>query len=135
MLEQLFKLPEHSTATLQKQIQEILVKAILDGHLPRDKALPSGRKLAEQLGVARNTVVFAYQQLVDDGFLVSRQRSGHFISPTVTEGYVHREERSVEEETPSAVRWKRLQSPRSSLAVNCKPGDWYSYDYPFIYGQ
>jgi GntR family transcriptional regulator/MocR family aminotransferase len=38
--------------------------------------LPSSRKLAQQLNVARNTVVAAYQQLIADGYLVSRQRSG-----------------------------------------------------------
>ncbi len=56
MAEQLFRLSKDGTGTLQKQIQEMLVKAILDGHIPIDQALPSGRKLAEQLNVARNTL-------------------------------------------------------------------------------
>ena len=68
---------------LQGQIREMLVAAILDGQLPAGVPIPSSREMAEQLGVARNTVVLAYQQLADEGYLVSRQRSGHFVN---TEG-------------------------------------------------
>ena len=42
--------------SLQAQIREMLTGAILDGRLPTGVALPSTRELAQQLGVARNTV-------------------------------------------------------------------------------
>jgi len=71
--ERLFELDSQSSANLQSQIQEMLVKAILDGQIPAGSAMPSGRKLAEQLKVARNTVVLVYQRLVDEGFLVARE--------------------------------------------------------------
>ena len=41
---------------------------------------------ADQLGVARNTVVLAYQMLVEEGYLISRERSGHFVNPKMLEG-------------------------------------------------
>ena len=50
--------------SLQGQIRRMLVAAILDGQLPPQTALPSSRELADQLSVARNTVVLAYQQLL-----------------------------------------------------------------------
>jgi len=50
---------EHSS--LQAQIREALVSAILDGQLSRDEAIPSTRRMAKRLGVSRNTVVLAYQ--------------------------------------------------------------------------
>ena len=61
----------------------MLVSAILSGHLPPGAPVPSSRHLADHLRIARNTVVFAYQQLVSEGYLVSRaqrpfrQRFGH----------------------------------------------------------
>jgi Predicted transcriptional regulators len=67
--------------SLQGQIRQMLVAAILDGQLLPDHALPSSRELADQLSVARNTVVLAYQQLVEEGYLISRERSGHFVNP------------------------------------------------------
>ncbi|KAI5935434.1 Kynurenine/alpha-aminoadipate aminotransferase, mitochondrial [Manis javanica] len=47
---------------------------------------PSSRELARHLGVARITVVLAYQQLAEEAFLLSRQRKGHFIHPTYSKG-------------------------------------------------
>ncbi|MDQ7048843.1 MAG: winged helix-turn-helix domain-containing protein [Enterobacterales bacterium] len=67
-MELLIHLDPHSKLGLQNQIRQKLVAAILSGSLPAGEKLISSRKLAEQLNVARNTVVLAYNQLVDEGF-------------------------------------------------------------------
>src|ERR1700744_4235143 len=82
---QRFQRPGDSNMSLQGQIRQMLVAAILDGQLPPQTALPSSRELADQLSVARNTVVLAYQQLVEEGYLISRERSGHFVNPATEE--------------------------------------------------
>ena len=46
----------------------MLVSAILDGQIPPGGPLPSCRSLAQSLKIARNTVVLAYQDLVEEGF-------------------------------------------------------------------
>lgn len=76
MSEALFYLDPESGVSLQNQIRQKLVDGIVSGTFPEGARLPSSRKLAEQLGVARNTVVLAYEQLVEEGFLESRARSG-----------------------------------------------------------
>lgn len=48
-----------------------LREAILCGRLPPDTRLPASRSLAATLGIARNTVLFAYEQLVAEGCLVA----------------------------------------------------------------
>src|SRR6478672_1863659 len=63
MWNQLIQLSFRSKVGLQAQIREMLVAAILDGHIPVGVALPSTRVLALQLGVARNTVALAYERL------------------------------------------------------------------------
>src|SRR5271168_1032859 len=80
MREQLFHLDPLAGVTLQTQLRQMLVTAIREGQLPPGGPLPSCRRLAETLSVARNTVALAYQDLVGEGFLVSRQRSGYFVS-------------------------------------------------------
>src|ERR1700758_2161228 len=80
MREQLFHLDPKAGATLQTQLRQMLVAAIREGQLPPGSALPSCRRLAETLDIARNTVALAYQDLVEEGFLVARQRSGYFVS-------------------------------------------------------
>ena len=83
---QRFQRSPESNMSLQGQIRQMLVAAILDGQLLPNHALPSSRELADQLSVARNTVVLAYQQLVEEGYLISRERSGHFVNPAILEG-------------------------------------------------
>ncbi len=57
----LFQLSASSKGTLQARIQEMMVSAIVNQHVKPGMALPSGRKLATQLKVSRNTFVLAYQ--------------------------------------------------------------------------
>jgi len=68
---------------LQHQIRQKIVDGIVNGAFPPGMKLPSSRKLAQQLEVARNTVVASYQQLIADGYLISRQRSGIFVSEEI----------------------------------------------------
>ena len=65
MRDWLIKIRRHDHSSLQTQIRESLVAAILDGQLERDEPVPSTRRMAKVLGVSRNTVVLAYQGLLD----------------------------------------------------------------------
>jgi GntR family transcriptional regulator/MocR family aminotransferase len=86
--ETLIYLDPASRLGLQSQIRQKLVDGILTGTFPTGGRLPSSRKLAEQLGVARNTVVLAYEQLIEKGFLESRERSGIFVNKHALDGRV-----------------------------------------------
>ena len=58
-------------ASLEAQLRE----AVRSGRLSPGLRLPSSRSLAADLGVARNTVVDVYGQLVAEGWLAARQGS------------------------------------------------------------
>ncbi|MFO1219522.1 MAG: PLP-dependent aminotransferase family protein [Burkholderiaceae bacterium] len=136
---QLFERSAREGMSLQGQIRQMLVSAILDGHLPPAVAVPSSRELAEQLAVARNTVVLAYQQLSDEGYLVSRQRSGFFVNPEVLAGRVGTTPRPVatrSDTSEAAPDWRRrLRLQPTAQRSIVKPADWQKYPYPFLYGQ
>ena len=51
---------------------------IFSGTLAAGEKLPSKRALAENLNVSRITVENAYQQLLTEGYLQSRPRSGYY---------------------------------------------------------
>lgn len=55
--------------------------AILTGRLPAGARLPASRSLASELGLSRNTVLAAYEQLQAEGFLVGRVGSGSYVAP------------------------------------------------------
>ncbi|MEE9447227.1 MAG: PLP-dependent aminotransferase family protein [Arenicellales bacterium] len=140
MTDYLFQLPPKTDGkrhgTLQAQIQEMMVSAILNKQLPAGCVLPSGRKLAEQLKVSRNTVVQAYLSLMDEGFIESRERSGFYVCKDVLEGYVEPNKRGADALENTSVDWNtRLCQKPHYLPYYYRPNDWQSYPYPFIYGQ
>lgn len=135
MRDQLFHLNPASSATLQAQVREMLVAAILDGHIPHGNLVPSPRKLSQQLGVARATVIYAYEQLTDEGYLIARERSGYYVSDDVTE-CKQRPEPVVDETNAASIDWaSRIKFKPSAQRNIIKPGNWHKYPYPFIYGQ
>ncbi len=136
MWNQLIHLTFRSKVSLQAQIREMLVAAILDGNIPVGVALPSTRVLAGQLGVARNTVALAYELLVDEGYLLTRSRSGHYVNPEILAGRAGapRAPRPGGE-APLAAWGPRLRGAVSSQRNIAKPRDWQRYPYPFLYGQ
>ena len=137
MWNQLIQLTFKSQISLQAQIREMLVAAILDGHIPVGVPLPSTRVLAQQLGVARNTVALAYELLVNEGYLRTKSRSGHFVNAEILAGRVAPRPRPAAlPDAPPATAWE----PRMRFSVSrqrniVKPKDWQKYPYPFIYGQ
>jgi len=54
---------------------------ILKGNLQADEKLPSKRMLAAHLGVSVITVENAYSQLLAEGYIYSKARSGYYVSP------------------------------------------------------
>ncbi len=63
----------HSHGKLAHELHQQLRAAILDGRLPAHSPLPATRKVAAALGVARNTVVTAYDLLIAEGYLIPRK--------------------------------------------------------------
>jgi len=134
--EPLFRRSAHGGISLQARIRQMLVAAVLDGQLPVGAPIPSSRELALHLQVARNTVVIAYQQLVDEGFLVSRERSGFYVHP---EALASRVGHVASDEVPllgPAPDWQRRFRFQPSMQRNIvKRADWQKYPYPFLYAQ
>ncbi|MEH6415934.1 MocR-like pyridoxine biosynthesis transcription factor PdxR [Pseudomonas sp. CGJS7] len=67
------------------RICERIRAAIVSGALAPNARLPSGRTLAQDLGVARNTVDWALDQLVADGYIVRRRGAGSFVAARLPE--------------------------------------------------
>lgn len=136
---QLFHLTRGQGGSLQQQLREQIAAAILNGNIPLDTALPASRKLSQQLNVARNTVVIAYEHLLDDGYLLARERSGYYVNPDILTGQVIKSQPSQDVcdlGDHHAPKWKQRFKLHPSSQINIvKPRDWQKYTYPFNYGQ
>jgi GntR family transcriptional regulator/MocR family aminotransferase len=137
MSDTIIYLDPSSPLNLQNQIRQKLVDGILSGALPPAHKLPSSRKLAQQLAVARNTVVLAYQQLVAEGYLVSRARSGIFVNEQMLETRVgFSGDRVPASEAETAAWKKRTKRPGfAGRVIGQDLPNWNRYPYPFIDGK
>ncbi|MBL8709171.1 MAG: PLP-dependent aminotransferase family protein [Rhodospirillaceae bacterium] len=134
----LFHLEPDRTTTLQAQLRRMLVSSILDGQIPPGSPLPSCRALAQSLKIARNTVVLAYQDLTEEGFLISRERSGFFVNPDIVSARPRDMAPAPGESATDLAEpdWvTRFKSRPSQQRNVVKPANWQDYPYPFIYGQ
>jgi GntR family transcriptional regulator / MocR family aminotransferase len=67
---------------INRQLYLVIREAVLSHALPAGLQLPSSRDLARELKMSRNTVTFAYEQLVAEGFLETRTGAGTFVADT-----------------------------------------------------
>jgi GntR family transcriptional regulator/MocR family aminotransferase len=78
-----WQLDRASRTPLSRQIYMQVRSAVLSGALSAGARVPSSRAMAVRLGVARASVVAAYEQLIAEGYVESRHGSGTFISADV----------------------------------------------------
>ena len=127
-----FFLDPSAEGTLQARIQQMVAQGILAGRFRPGERLPSSRKMAKHLGVSRITVTLAYTELVADDYLISRGRSGYFVSDNAPEPPAFPAQRF----NSGTVDWSRAIGQRFTPGLSLdKPSDWATYRYPFIYGQ
>ena len=123
-----------SGTPLYRQLRQALEHEIVTGSLGRDRALPSSRELARELGISRNTVNTAYQELEAEGFVEARSRSGLFVNIEMFD------ELARGGATPAQsppLDWSRHLGARADAGMPEieKIRDWARYPYPFVAGQ
>jgi GntR family transcriptional regulator/MocR family aminotransferase len=130
-----FILDRDGDVTLQDQIRKGVIELMRSQAWPAGHRLPSSRTMARLLGVARNTVTIAYQQLVADGHVVARERSGLFVSGDLTAGRSGFGEIAgiAERATPNGLPWSE-RLPRLPALPRPRPANWQQYRYPFLDG-
>lgn len=76
----LLKISQDGRKALYIRIADSIIEAIKSGTLKSGEALPGSRQMAEMLKVNRNTIVKVYDILLVEGWLISEQRKGTFVS-------------------------------------------------------
>jgi len=69
------KIDRKAQRPVYEQLYEGIRSAILQGLLRPNDRLPATRLIAEELGVSRNIVVMAFEQLVMEGYVQGRSGS------------------------------------------------------------
>lgn len=122
---------------MQEQIRRRVVEAIYAEVFTAGSRLPSSRRLSKELGVSRNTVFLAYQQLIAEGHLETRERSGLYVPESAAvRRLASPAPPGSEASTIGAEAVSRFLevSLAPDTAYKCPP-DWQKYRYPFIEGR
>lgn len=72
-------LEHESGVPMYLQIYQYFVREIRQGHIVQKEKLPSGRELAQDLGISRNTINMAYEQLELEGYIEAKPKRGYFV--------------------------------------------------------
>ncbi|MCU0942112.1 MAG: PLP-dependent aminotransferase family protein [Hydrogenophaga sp.] len=91
-----------------RQLVRALRNAIRTGRLATGARLPSTRELAAQLGMARNTVLYAYEVLCAERLVAGRVGAGTFVTGTVAARPVAAPRADLPPQTPYAQRLRAL---------------------------
>ena len=75
------ELHKNKSTPLYMQIYSYIKSEVLARRLKAGNKLPSKRALAAQLGISTITIEGAYSQLMAEGYIYAKAKSGYYISP------------------------------------------------------
>lgn len=116
-----------------RRVYESIRRAIVSHHLVPGTRLPSTRSLAEDLELSRNTLLAAFEQLHDEGYVISQVGSGTRVALTLPEDF---------SETQMAKDAEKTEGTRSTSGLSVRgtvvagEADQTSYEVqPFAPGE
>lgn len=111
-------LDKSSRVSLQSQLYQAIRQRILDGRFQVSQRLPASRQLAEQLCVSRNTVQQSLDQLLAEGYIVSKRGSGVYINTEIPDSYHQLSDTSVK---PKHLQQSAISEYQNTAALQAKP--------------
>jgi GntR family transcriptional regulator/MocR family aminotransferase len=113
--------------SIHRGLYGALRAAMLEGRVPAGSRLPSTRALADQLGVARGTVVAVFEQLRAEGYVTGRVGSGTRVAASLPDAWfktqgVSAARAPAKRPAPTLSRWGRsLQRSRNEPLGTPRP--------------
>ncbi|MGO1042104.1 GntR family transcriptional regulator [Clostridioides difficile] len=93
-----------SSLPIYEQIKEQIKEQILSGELKENEMLPSLRQLARDLKISVLTTTRAYNELEQEGFIMSHQGKGFFVMSSSSELIREQLIREVESNLNNAIQ-------------------------------
>jgi GntR family transcriptional regulator/MocR family aminotransferase len=102
---------------IYRQLHRLLQQAILSRELPAGTKVPSSRLLANELGIARNTVTQVYEQLALEGYVTSTTGRGTFVADSAPDEIVGAPDAGPAAATPQPLSARRALSTRGARLI------------------
>lgn len=111
----------NSGKSLYVQLYSYLKEGITEGRIGTGERLPSLRKMAQDLGISVTTVKAAYDQLIVEGYMISKPQSGFYAAQGAVIG-------DKKQEGESAVRPKQPEDHADNADASSGASRPYSCD-------
>ena len=86
-----------SAVPIYEQIKNSIIEQIMNDELKEDEVIPSIRNLAQDIKISVMTIKKAYDELEQEGYIISRQGKGTFVAPKNTELAKDKAQKDIEE--------------------------------------
>jgi GntR family transcriptional regulator / MocR family aminotransferase len=124
------ELPPRGSRKLLRTLHQQLRAAILDGRLKPELRLPATREFAAAMGVSRNIVIAAYEQLLSEGYVSARPGAGTYVANVLPQA-----RRTIATDDAGAEsRLGRLNPFWRSPPALPEPGEAMSFPFDFRIG-
>lgn len=123
----LVRLQKETDPLLHKRLYKAIRHAILDGSLPPHSRLPPSRDLAGELRMSRNTILTVYEQLLAEGYVVSRRGSGTFVAKTLPDMFLPASSASESSPAPAASAPISRRGQHLLGQVSASPRQWGAF--------
>ncbi len=110
---------DKSQGKISAQLTQALREAVQSGDLQPGDPLPSSRELALTLGVARGTIIEAYDQLLAEGVFDSQPRTGTYVSHALVKTSVI--QHSSKENKPNSISLTKSAGSYAKVLDEFKP--------------
>lgn len=92
-----------SSVPIYEQIKKSIIDQIMNDELLEDEAIPSIRTLAQDIKISVMTIKKAYDELEEEGYIVSIQGKGTFVAPKNTNLAKERAQKELEKHIKDIV--------------------------------
>ncbi len=75
----------NSNVPIYEQIKNAFINQIISGELVEDEPIPSIRNLAQDIKISIMTIKKAYDELEEEGYIVTKQGKGSYVASKNTE--------------------------------------------------
>lgn len=86
-----------SSVPIYEQIKNSIINQIMNDELKEDDAIPSIRNLAQDIKISVMTIKKAYDELEQEGYIISRQGKGTFVARKNTSLVKEKAQKDIEE--------------------------------------
>lgn len=86
-----------SPVPIYEQIKNSIINQIMNDDLKEDEPIPSIRNLAQDIKISVMTIKKAYDELEQEGYIITKQGKGSFVAPKNTELAKEKAQKDIEE--------------------------------------